>query len=257
MSYFSPNIPANKHCFFDRLGGISQGLYASRNTAFASQDNEQNIITNLTLCAQQFGLGYNNIAMLHEGISNKAVFITTPTIYQIDADGMVTNKAGILLSLYTADCCPVLFYDKANHVIGAAHAGWRGALNGILENTLDLMLQHGAQKSSLAVALGPCLQNKSFECRQDMYLQFISLNLVHESNAASFLLHVNQHALAFIFDHLQRLMQLLAAIATLASEDVAGSARRMYADENRLILFPFAFYKGHVLKSAAGLAERN
>ena len=174
MSYFAPNIPTSKHCFFDRLGGISQGLYASRNTAFASQDNKQNIISNLTLSAQQFGLVYDNIALLHESISNQAVFISNSTIYQTDADGMVANRPGILLSLYTADCCPVLFYDKANQVIGAAHAGWRGALGGILENTLDLMLQHGAQKSSLTAALGPCLQTKSFECQQDMYLQFIN-----------------------------------------------------------------------------------
>lgn len=181
MSYFAPNIPANKHCFFDRLGGISQGLYASRNTAFACQDNKQNIISNLTLSAQQFGLDYDNIALLHEGISNQAVFIDHPTIYQTDADGMVTNRPGILLSLYTADCCPVLFYDKTNQVIGAAHAGWRGALSGILENTLDLMLRYGAQKSTLAAALGPCLQTKSFECQKDMYLQFISLNQTYAS----------------------------------------------------------------------------
>ena len=181
MSYQAPNIPANKHCFFDRLGGISQGLYASRNTAFACQDNKQNIISNLTLSAQQFGLDYDNIALLHEGISNQAVFIDHPTIYQTDADGMVTNRPGILLSLYTADCCPVLFYDKTNQVIGAAHAGWRGALSGILENTLDLMLRYGAQKSTLAAALGPCLQTKSFECRKDMYLQFISINQTYAS----------------------------------------------------------------------------
>lgn len=181
MSYQAPNIPANKHCFFDRLGGISQGLYASRNTAFACQDNKQNIISNLTLSAQQFGLDYDNIALLHEGISNQAVFIDHPTIYQTDADGMVTNRPGILLSLYTADCCPVLFYDKTNQVIGAAHAGWSGALSGILENTLDLMLRYGAQKSTLAAALGPCLQTKSFECRKDMYLQFISINQTYAS----------------------------------------------------------------------------
>ena len=93
---------------------------------------------------------------------------------------MVTDIPGIILTLRTADCCPVLFYDARNRIIGAAHAGWRGALYGIIENTLQLMLEHGAEKANIAAALGPCLQQQSFECRSDMRNEFLRQNTSFE-----------------------------------------------------------------------------
>ena len=88
----------------------------------------------------------------------------------------MTTVPNIVLAIRTADCCPVLFYDEKHQIIGAAHAGWRGALRGILENTLKLMIEHGAHKDSIHAALGPCLQQKSFECQTDMKDEFTTIN---------------------------------------------------------------------------------
>lgn len=173
MSWTAPNLPAEKHLFFDRHGGVSAGKYASLNCSIKSEDPRENILQNLSLAAAHYHLPLENLTILKQGVSDKAVFITQAERYQQFADGMVTATPGIILAIRTADCCPVLFYDDKHQVIGAAHAGWRGALRGILENTLNLMIEHGAQKENIHAALGPCLQQQSFECQTDMKNEFL------------------------------------------------------------------------------------
>ena len=176
MSYSASNLPSGKHLFFDRHGGISDGKYAGLNTNQRSLDNPENIRQNLSIAAQHFNQPSANLCILTQGVSNHAVCINEPSQYQITADGMATGKANIILAIRTADCAPILFYDSKNQVIGAAHAGWRGALRGIIENTITQMLQLGAQQKFIAAAVGPCLQKQSFTCRQDMRQEFLSHN---------------------------------------------------------------------------------
>lgn len=176
MSYQAPNIPAVKHCFFDRRGGVSSGIYANLNTNPNSRDDPANLHINLCMIAKRFNCDYNNLMLINQGTSNYAVYVNHASQFDLIADGLVTDTKGIILGIRTADCCPVLFYDEANRVIGAAHAGWRGALYGILENTLNLMIERGAQLQTINAALGPCLQMHSFECRQDMYDEFTAQN---------------------------------------------------------------------------------
>jgi len=173
MTWRAPNLPPEKHLFFDCRDGVSTGIYSRLNVAFASRDSRKNILSNLEIAARRFDLKAHNLNLLHEMSGTTAVYIARPQIYQTPADGAVTDRPGIILALYTADCCPVLFRDARHNIIGAAHAGWRGALRGILENTLNLMLERGACKNSIAAALGPCLQQQSFECGADMYEEFI------------------------------------------------------------------------------------
>ena len=174
MSYLASNIPAPKHYFFDRHGGVSIGKYASLNASLLSLDAQENIYKNLELTAQHFNNSLNNINILIQGTTNQAVYIDTPSLFSITADGAVTNIPDIILTLRTADCAPILFYDQQNQVIGVAHAGWRGALYGIIENTLDLMCHHGAETKYIAAAIGPCLQKQSFECQKDMRDEFLN-----------------------------------------------------------------------------------
>lgn len=118
-----------------------------------------------------------NVARLNQSHHTAdAIFVDHPQIKEVYADGMVTTLADILLVISTADCTPVLLADYKNGVVGAAHAGWRGALNNIVENTLDLMLANGADKAEIKAAIGPHLMKKSFETKQDMYDQFIAIN---------------------------------------------------------------------------------
>lgn len=173
MSYFAPNIPISNHCFFDRHGGTSQGIYDSLNMSIRSQDTPDNVWQNLNIAMHYYNKDLSNLNILKQGTTNKAIYIASPERYQTFADGAVTDKKGIVLAIRTADCAPVLFYDKEHQIIGVAHAGWRGALSGILENTLDIMLSLGAKPKTIAAAIGPCLQKESFECQKDMYDKFM------------------------------------------------------------------------------------
>ena len=153
MSYGAPNLPADKHFFFDRHGGVSAGKYASLNGSIKSDDDRENVLKNFALAAAHYHLPFERLAIVRQGTTNHAVFISQPERWQQFADGMVTDIPGIILTLRTA--------------------GWRGALYGIIENTLQLMLEHGAEKANIAAALGPCLQQQSFECRSDMRNEFL------------------------------------------------------------------------------------
>ena len=142
--YHAPNLPAEKHCFYDKHTDFFKAPPA------------------------------NLVALEQKTHSSIAVFVDRPSIREIVADGAVATNPGLLLSVRTADCVPVLFADYKHGVIGVSHGGWRGALHGILENTVRLMLGHGAKKEDIVAAIGPCLQKSHFESRQDMYGQFIA-----------------------------------------------------------------------------------
>lgn len=176
MSYTAPNIPAGKHCFFGRNGGVSEGLYASLNVNGKSGDNHDSVLRNLDIIAAHYDLKRTNLLLINQGITGHAEFTDRISQNEITADGIVTNQKDAVLCIGTADCTPVLFYDSESSLIGAAHAGWRGALKGVVENTLAVMINHGAKKENIQVAVGPCLQQPSFETGLDMYQEFIAVN---------------------------------------------------------------------------------
>lgn len=173
MKYFAPNILPHYHCFFGADGGVSNGLYQSLNTNAKSKDNPQNIQKNLELIAAHYHLPSSNLLLLNQGVTGHVEFAEKASQNQITADGIVTTSPNIILGINTADCAPVLFFDEADGVIGAAHAGWRGALRGVIENTVKLMMEQGAQAENIHAAVGPCLQQKSFECMDDMRQEFL------------------------------------------------------------------------------------
>ncbi len=173
MKYFAPNILPHHHCFFGADGGVSQGLYQSLNTNTKSQDIKENIDKNLSIIAAHYHLPSSNLLRINQGVTGHAEFADNASQHQITADGIVTTTPDVILCIGTADCAPVLFFDETNGVIGAAHAGWRGALRGVIENTVKIMLEHGARAENIHAAIGPCLQQKSFECMDDMRQEFL------------------------------------------------------------------------------------
>ena len=114
---------------------------------------------------------------MKQGVSDKAVFVEKPSQFEIWADGAVTKNPDILLCLKTADCAPVLLADYKNCVIGVAHAGWRGAYKGIIENVLHLMIEKGAETKNIKAAIGPCLQQKNFAVKDDMRQVILALSV--------------------------------------------------------------------------------
>ena len=171
--YLAPNLPADRHAFFGRNGGVSEGIYASFNFNRKSRDKAENIEKNLELVGRFYGLPGNAVMRPCQGHTDKAVYVDRPSRYEIEADGVVTDRPGIILGITTADCMPVLLADEKHGVIGAAHAGWRGALAGVIENTAKVMLEKGAAVEDITAAAGHCLQKESFEVQNDMRNLFL------------------------------------------------------------------------------------
>lgn len=176
MSWQASNLIAAKHCFFGAKGGVSQGKYASLNTNYNSQDSKVAVRQNFEIITAHFHKNYEDMFTLNQGVSNTVVEANLPQQFTVTADGAVTTNPNILLGIKTADCAPVLLADYKQGVIGAAHAGWRGAYRGVVENTVALMLRKGAELKNIAAAIGPCMQQASFEVQNDMRATLLKEN---------------------------------------------------------------------------------
>ncbi len=175
MSWQAPNLKS-EHCFFGSKGGFSTGVFKGLNISPKGNKNPQEFAQNLAYIATQFGLDSSRLVLLNQGVSNIAHYAASPSQYTLNGDGLVTNQKDIILCLRTADCAPILLEDTKNHIIGAAHAGWRGAFSGIIENTVKLMLQKGAELNRISAAIGPCIAQKSYEVDNNFYQTFTTAN---------------------------------------------------------------------------------
>jgi YfiH family protein len=158
-----------KHGFFTRRGGVSQGAYASLNASLSGGDNPAHVTENRARVAASLGVAPTHLLGLRQ-IHGIAVVTATqpwPAGQGPDADALVTNTPGLALGVITADCAPILLHDAPHNVIGAAHAGWRGAAAGVIEATLHAMRALGADRISAVV--GPCIAQACYEVGPDLY----------------------------------------------------------------------------------------
>ncbi|WP_420394553.1 peptidoglycan editing factor PgeF [Acuticoccus sp.] len=160
--------PGLRHAFFTRRGGVSTGPYASLNVGTTSGDQPGNIAENMARVASALDVASDHLVTLHQTHSAVAHTVTGPTAERPAADGLVTTARGVALGIRTADCAPVLFADPQAGVIGAAHAGWRGAIGGVLEATLAAMAAAGADPSRTLAAIGPTIAQASYEVGADV-----------------------------------------------------------------------------------------
>ena len=173
MSWQAPNL-TSQHCFFGYKGGFSTGVFSGLNISPKGNENLKEFQQNLDYIASRFGLDSSKLVLLNQGTSNIPHYVVSPSQYLLDGDGLVTDQEDIILCLRTADCAPILLEDTQNHIIGAAHAGWRGAIGGIIENTVALMCQKGADIKNISAAIGPCIAQKSYEVDENFYQTFIA-----------------------------------------------------------------------------------
>ncbi len=160
--------PRLRHAFFTRRGGVSEGRYASMNCGLGSADAPERIVANRARAMAQLGLPPAALMTARQVHSPTAVIVEADWgAERPEADGLATRTRGLALGILTADCAPVLFADVEAGVIGAAHAGWRGAKGGILEATLAAMEALGARRASIAAAVGPCIRQESYEVTAD------------------------------------------------------------------------------------------
>ena len=169
------NQQAVCHGFFSRKGGVSNGLYGSLNCGLGSKDNKESVDANREEAMRQLGLPLTALRTCFQHHSADALFVddNMNNTMSLKADGLVTATRGIALGILTADCGPVLFADPVAKVIGAAHAGWRGALSGILENTVRKMCECGASPLNIIAGLGPMIGPKSYEVGPEFRKAFL------------------------------------------------------------------------------------
>jgi polyphenol oxidase len=161
-----------RHGFFTRKGGASSGIFAGLNCGPGSTDLAEIVAINRARVAEAMGVLPDDLVTVHQVHSPDAVHITAPTALRPRADAMVTATPGVALGVLTADCQPVLFADTRAGVIGAAHAGWRGARDGVLEATLTAMETLGADRRDIAAVIGPCISQSAYEVGQEFYESF-------------------------------------------------------------------------------------
>lgn len=155
--------PGVSHAFFTRQGGGSQGIYASLNGGTGSSDDPEAVAGNRRRMAGELGVAPEHLLSLYQIHSADVVTATAPWVERPRADAMVSATPGLALAIATADCGPVLFADAHNRVVGAAHAGWKGAVSGVLEATLEAMVQLGAERGRIAAVLGPTISQAAYE----------------------------------------------------------------------------------------------
>ena len=163
-----------RHAFFTRRGGVSEGLYASLNGGLGSQDRPEAVAENRARMCAQLGLPADRMASLYQVHSAEAVVVEAPFPMneRPKADAMVTRVPGLALGIATADCGPILFADPENGVVGAAHAGWKGALTGVVEATVAAMEGLGARRSAIVAVLGPTISQAAYEVGVDFMARF-------------------------------------------------------------------------------------
>jgi polyphenol oxidase len=152
-----------RHGFFTRKGGASSGIFAGLNCGTGSSDQTEIVAINRARVAEAMGVGPEVLVTVHQVHSARALPVTGPLSIRPEADALVTKTPGLLLAVLTADCQPVLFADAEAGVIGAAHAGWRGAVDGVLEATVDAMEGLGADRSRITAVIGPTISQASYE----------------------------------------------------------------------------------------------
>jgi YfiH family protein len=174
LSAESLRIPGVAHGFFTRVGGASQGVYASLNAGVGSLDAPEAVSENRARVAAAVGAAPERLAAPFQVHSPDAVAITEP--WPVDArprcDALVTATPGLALGVTGADCGMILFADQRARVIGAAHAGWKGALTGVIEATVTAMERLGAKRGDIVAGLGPCIGHKSYEVGPEFVAAF-------------------------------------------------------------------------------------
>lgn len=175
-----------KHGFFTRRGGASSGIYAGLNCGTGSDDQAEIVAINRARVAEAMDVSHDHLAAMYQIHSADVAIIRAPQeagAPRPRADALVTNTPGIALTVLTADCQPVLFADPEARVIGAAHAGWRGAFGGVLEATLDAMEAQGAQRGRVRAVIGPSISQAAYEVSQEFLDTFLAED---EANARFF-----------------------------------------------------------------------
>ena len=200
-----------RHGFFTREGGHSNGVYASLNCGFGSKDDETAVRRNRELVAAQLGVGGDDLLTVWQSHSPdvKMVEAAWDVRHPPEADAMVTRRPGIALGVLSADCTPILFADRDGRAVGVAHAGWKGAIGGVLEETVAAFGAQGVGASDIAAVIGPTISQPNYEVGSEFFDRFVSDDAVRISA-------LRAGAIGFLLKHTPP-AEILRAIARVAA----------------------------------------
>ena len=182
QSLKASNIQAT-HGFFTKKGGVSKGIYSSLNCGWGSDDVLADVVNNRALVVQDLGPDVSDLLTAFQVHSNRVHVVDKVWTRERspEVDALVTKMPYVALGILTADCAPVLFHDQKNKVIGAAHAGWKGAFTGVLENTVKAMVELGGERNEISAAVGPCIHQASYEVDTRFRKNFLNYDPTYES----------------------------------------------------------------------------
>lgn len=231
--------PGIRHAYFTRQGGVSEGVYATLNGGIGSGDVRERVLENRRRMAEELAVEPERFVTLHQIHSATAIVVEeapAPGAERVRADGMATRVKGLALAVAGADCGPVLFADAHAGVIGAAHAGWRGALSGVLDATLEAMESLGASRASTVAVLGPMISQGAYEVGPEVVRSFT------ESDPANtrFFASAEREGHAF----LDLPGYIVARLETLGTGEVDALGLCTYANEEMFFSYRRATHRG-------------
>ena len=215
------------HGFFTRIGGYSKGIYAGLNAGLGSDDQKRDVIANRDVIRRKMKA---DVLCSAYQIHSSSVAVIDGRPWDLDTapdvDAIVTNQENILIGVLTADCGPVLFSDKENGVVGCAHAGWKGAIDGVLENTVKEMVNLGAKRKNIVAVLGPCIAQKNYEVGDEFKVKFCN---VKSTNSEFF----KPNGMRYLFDlkgYIEsRLKKMKLAQVSVMKEDTYADEKQFYS----------------------------
>ncbi len=245
-------LPGIRHGFFTRQGGVSTGVYASLNIGLGSADDRASVLENRGRAADALGVARGSLALPYQ--------VHSPNVWLVDestdlaepprADAVVTALPALAVGISTADCGPILLADASAGVVGAAHAGWKGAFGGVIETTIAAMESLGAARERIVVAIGPMISRNAYEVGPEFVDRFVAES---PDNAAFFAPSVKpEHAM---FDLPAYILRRLVAAGIAAAENLDLCT---YGDEARFFSYRRMTHRGEAdygrLMSAIALA---
>lgn len=169
-----------RHVFFTRQGGVSEGIYESLNLGLGSDDDPARVLQNRRRAADRMGVEPDRLLTAYQVHSARSVAVDAPWPDKPpEADAVVTATTGVACGALAADCAPVLMVDPVARVVAAAHAGWKGALAGVVESAVARMVELGAQRARIAAAVGPCIGPASYEVGSEFQARFVQAEASH------------------------------------------------------------------------------
>ncbi len=225
-----------RHGFFTRKGGVSAGIFSGLNCGQGSSDQDDVVQMNRHMVASALGVADDHLATLYQIHSPKVVTLDAPlTGPRPQADAMVTATKGIALGILTADCAPILFYDRSSQTIGAAHAGWKGALHGVIGAVIRAMEALGAERQTIHATVGPCISQQSYEVGQE----FLEAFTTEDMRFGEFFAQGKEDRYQFDLPRF--------CLHQLRAENIGQanwSGQCTYADENRFYSYRRTTHKG-------------